>query len=79
MTLAPTPPAGFGLDAAYDATCDAIPAPTSPAARGSRTAWWQWLDFDSETLAQVWVICCTQILVLVIAGLVIHASAASPY
>jgi hypothetical protein len=30
-------------------------------------------------MAQVWVICCTQILVLAIGGLVIHASAASPY
>jgi len=34
---------------------------------------------DSELLAQVWVICAAQILILVVAGMVIHASAASPY
>jgi hypothetical protein len=30
-------------------------------------------------LAQIWFICCTQIVVLVVGGLVLHASVASPY
>jgi hypothetical protein len=77
VTLAPNPPAAF-VDAAVTPS-----APRAARARhdqgAPRAAWWQWLDFDSEHLAQVWVICCAQILILVIAGLVIHASAASPY
>lgn len=71
VTLAPTRPATF--------VENALTQPAARASRTRRTARWQWLDFDSELLAQLWVICCTQILVLVIAGLVLHASAASPY
>ncbi len=71
MTLAPTPPAAL--------VEQTIARPAARAPRSPRTTWWQWLDFDSALRAQVWVICCTQILVLAIAGLVIHASAASPY
>jgi hypothetical protein len=83
VTLAPAAPAAFVDDALATAALDRSHAPW--AARVARTAqaarahWWQWLDFDSKVLAQVWVICCTQILILVVAGLVIHASAASPY
>jgi hypothetical protein len=74
VTLAPAPPAAFVDDRIAPATIPAV-----RAARAVRSAWWQWLDFDSELLAQVWVICCTQILILVVGGLVIHASAASAY
>jgi hypothetical protein len=67
-----------------DAIAPSIPrtpraARAGRAVRAVRRSWWRWLDFDSELLAQVWVICCTQILILAVAGLVIHASAASPY
>jgi hypothetical protein len=49
---------------------------TSPA---PRKPWWKWFDFDSKLLAQVWFICSAQIVIFVVGGLVIHASAASPY
>ena len=76
MTLAPTHAVGLYDDARAPAT--RRQARTSRA-RAARQAWWQWLDFDSKLHAQVWLICCTQIVILVISGLVIHASAASPY
>jgi hypothetical protein len=74
VTLAPGRPAAFPD---HRAAATAVDRPRAP--RPIRATWWQWLDFDSPLLAQVWVICCTQIVVLVVAGLVIHASAASPY
>ena len=55
------------------------PGDASCRDREPRRAWWQWLDFDSKLMAQVWSICCAQILILAVGGLVIHASAASPY
>ena len=86
MTLAPVSPAAFVDDAIAPAALDRSGSPwaaraarATRAARIARAHWWQWLDFDSEVLAAVWVICCTQILILVVAGLVVHASAASPY
>jgi hypothetical protein len=74
VTLAPPRPAAFPDDTVAPA---ALVRPRTP--RAARAAWWEWLDFDSERLAQIWIICCTQILVLVVAGLVLHASASSPY
>lgn len=73
VTLAPTHSVGLERNARAARATHA----TKPAK--PRRTWWQWLDFDSKLMAQVWVICCTQILVLAIGGLVIHASAASPY
>jgi hypothetical protein len=74
VTLAPRSPAALFDDAIAASELD-----RPRALRVARRAWCQWLDFDSELLAAVWVICCTQILILVVAGLVIHASSASPY
>jgi hypothetical protein len=55
------------------------PVVTLASAASPRKPWWKWFDFDSELLAQVWFICSTQIVIFVVGGLVIHASAASPY
>jgi hypothetical protein len=84
VTLAPTP---VRLERDAAAARKARSARTARTARTARVAklsrprqaWWQWLDFDCKLMAQVWSICCAQILVLAIGGLVIHASAASPY
>ncbi len=77
VTLAPTHLVGLSDDAAAAATRKKVRH--ARVARVRRRAWWQWLDFDSKLLAQVWLICCSQIVILVISGLVIHASSASPY
>lgn len=82
VTLAPAHAAGLEREAAAARKAREVRAARAARAvrtAGPRRAWWQWLDFDSKLMAQVWSICCAQILILAIGGLVIHASAASPY
>lgn len=77
VTLAPTHRVRVSDQAT--ATAQPKPARSVRTARAARKPWWQWLDFESKMLAQIWFICCTQIVVLVVGGLVLHASVASPY
>jgi hypothetical protein len=81
VTLAPAPPRGLA-----DAAVATAPSTARRIARSIRrarpaptTPWWQWFDFDTRLQAQLWFITCTQLIVLVVGGLVIHASSASPY
>jgi hypothetical protein len=79
VTLAPAHSVGLERDAAAARKARDVRAARAVRRAQPRRAWWQWLDFDSKLMAQVWSICCAQILILAIGGLVIHASAASPY
>ena len=79
VTLAPAHSVGLERDAAAARRTHDVRAARAVRTAKARLTWWQWLDFDSKVMAQVWSICCAQILILVIGGLVIHASAASPY
>ncbi len=74
MTLAPARPAGLPDDAAAGRK---LKRGSPQAAVNGRRTWWQWLDFESKLMAQVWAICCAQILVFVVGGLAIHVSLAS--
>ena len=77
MTLAPAHRSDCADDVARRRRRRMRTAPaTSPEPSKS---WWRWFDFDSKLLAQVWFICSAQIVIFVVGGLVIHASAASPY
>ena len=79
-SLAPTRPAGLSPDAGRSsARATRTTARRAERLAGRRRPWWLWLDFESKLHAQVWLICCAQIVILVVGGLVIHASAASPY
>jgi hypothetical protein len=53
--------------------------PTSPVSPLPSMTWWEWFDFENKLSAQVWAICLAQILILLVGGLVIHASATSAY
>ena len=95
VTLAPSPPLGVvdsaagGIVGKTDAGAAAGllrrflgargQARTARTARTARMPWWRWLDFDSKLHAQIWLIASAQIVILVVAGLVIHASSGSPY